>query len=200
MTELVEILDQLLQKSEEYQKGFRDGLQHSKGKMEEEKIDVERSEEKEQTGEHECNHCGQSFKQEHHKWPANHDCPEKYPDGYEPGKADTKKSEQKEANEVNIQERYPLERSTLNNWNDRRLEYELVILFNSKNNEGPMSTFEVMEAIWDWGNIDSQEYEYKRVQKTLENSKHFRSKNERPKKYFLKPNRDEMQLDEEVIQ
>lgn len=138
----------------------------------------------------ECSYCGQTGFSNKQGLGSHEKYCEENPEGG---------SKAKEATEVNIEERYPLDRDTLKSWNDRRLEYELVILFNSKDNSGPMTTFEVMEAIWGWGNIDSQQYEYKRVQRLMEESRQFKSKDLRPKKYFLSPGRDELEVDEEVI-
>ena len=138
-----------------------------------------------------CNHCSQTFEVRSNKYPANHDCPEKYPNGYEPGKAEeetTNKPSEKPPESIDLKERYPLDRDTVRGFSKKRLEYELVIFFKSKKNSRSLDTYEVMEAVWNWGNIDSQTHDYKRVQSTMEQSKMFRSNQERPKKYFLSPN------------
>jgi len=151
-TELLETLDQIVGKSEDYQKGFLDGLKHDKG------VEIDRSEEEEQ------------------------------------------RDQPKEAEgEINIKERYPLDTSTISNFNKKRLEYEIVIFFKNRKNDGAMDTHEVLEAIWGEGNMSSTEWKYKKVQQTMTKSKMLNSKGQTHKQYFLRPDRDK-EIDKEVLQ
>ena len=139
MSEDLELLEEVIGHTEDYQRGFRDAIEYMRDEEPQE-------EEEDQT--------------------------------------------QKVDDNVDLRDRYPLEKNKLDLWNRRRFEYELVVLFSNRQNSNNLTIYNIFSAMFDWNNIQSQDQEYQKISDVLRESDRFQHDSTVPYGWFLAPSDD----------
>jgi len=97
---------------------------------------------------------------------------------------------QKVDDNVDLRDRYPLEKNKFDLWNRRRFEYELVVLFSNRQNSNNLTIYNIFSAMFDWNNIQSQDQEYQKISDVLRESDRFQHDSTVPYGWFLAPSVD----------
>jgi hypothetical protein len=94
---------------------------------------------------------------------------------------------QKVDDNVDLRDRYPLEKDKFDLWNRRRFEYELVVLFSNRENTNNLTIYNIFSAMFDWNNIQSQDQQYQKISDVLRESDRFQHDSTVPYGWFLAP-------------
>lgn len=104
------------------------------------------------------------------------------------GSEEEEKVEEPEDSDASIEDRYPLGQDHLYDTNRTRIKYELVWMFNKRQNEGMMTIYEIVNTIWGYEPSSAKDKGYSKVYEVFHKNKDlFTDKGEYNKQYSLKP-------------